>query len=216
MDNRAYRRVRLRLPVRLRWTTPFGQNSQVAETLDVSRGGFLIATPQAHPLGSLVWVTFPYDPLAPSDQPEMPASIVRLTPAPVASQSSNGANGVKRGAIALRIAERFARQAGEKPAHQPERRKTARRQIAIPVGVRPPQFPWFEEAMTLDVSASGVRFVTSREYQPGDVLVLRFAKGTPAGWPAETDVRTSVMRVQELCGGASLAVAAQKLAYSFR
>jgi hypothetical protein len=212
MDNRAYRRVRLRLPVRLRWTTPFGCGSQIAETIDVSRGGLLIAAPEAHLPGSLVWVTFPYDPLAPSAQPEMLASIVRLTPAAAVSQAGNGANGSRPRGIALRIADGLARQAGPKPAHQPERRKAARRRIAVPVLVRPPRIPWFEEAMTLDASTVGLCFVTSREYQPGDALLLRFAKGAPAGWLEAADVRTGVMRVQALTSGVSLAVAAEKSA----
>ncbi len=212
MDNRAYRRVRLRLPVRLRWTTPFGYGCQIAETIDVSRGGLLIAASEAHLPGSLVWVTFPYDPLAPSAQPEMLASIVRLTPASTCLQAGNGANGGRHRGIALRIADGLARPAGPKRAPQPERRKAPRRRIAVPVLVRPPRIPWFEEAMTLDASTAGVCFVTSREYQPGDTLLLCFAKAAPTGWPDETDVRAGVMRVQALSGGVSLAVAAEKSA----
>jgi hypothetical protein len=212
MDNRAYRRVRLRLPVRMRWTTPFGQNSAISETIDVSRGGLLIATPEAHLLGTPVWVTCPYDPLAPAAQPEIAARIVRLAPRATEPLSPNGSHGVKDRTVALEILATARGRAGNGRGHQPERRNAERRQIALAVRVRPPQFPWFEEVMTLDASASGVRFVTSREYRPGDALALRFANGPPAGWPRETEVRTQVIRVQPVGSGASLAVAVERRA----
>src|SRR5580765_6529238 len=42
MDTREHRRVRMRLPVRLRWTTPFAQKIEFGESIDVSRGGLLV------------------------------------------------------------------------------------------------------------------------------------------------------------------------------
>lgn len=36
--SRAYRRVPMRRPVRLRWTSPLAQKIELAETMDASRG----------------------------------------------------------------------------------------------------------------------------------------------------------------------------------
>src|SRR6267378_3651531 len=77
MDSREHRRVRMRLPVRLRWTTPFAQKIELAETIDVSRGGLLVSTKEPHTSGVPLWVTFPYDASLGDGQPEMLATIVR-------------------------------------------------------------------------------------------------------------------------------------------
>src|SRR5258708_39426312 len=77
MDNRQHRRVRMRLPVRLRWTAPFGQKIELAETIDVSRSGLLVSMKEAHSCGTSVWVTFPYDASLDDGQPEVSAKVVR-------------------------------------------------------------------------------------------------------------------------------------------
>src|SRR3979490_3227781 len=77
MDSRDHRRVRMRLPVRLRWTTPFAQKIELGETVDVSRGGLLVSTKEPHASGVPLWVTFPYDASLGDGQPEMLARIVR-------------------------------------------------------------------------------------------------------------------------------------------
>src|SRR5258708_19622062 len=66
MDNRQHRRVRMRLPVRLRWRAPFGQKIELAETIDVSRSGLLVSIKQPHSYGTTVSITFPYYPSLPS------------------------------------------------------------------------------------------------------------------------------------------------------
>src|SRR6266851_4432580 len=80
MDRREHHRAQLRLPVRLRWSTPFGQKTEVCKTLDISRGGLLVPCNEAHALGVPLWVTFPYDPSLRDGQPEMLAKVVRVTP----------------------------------------------------------------------------------------------------------------------------------------
>ncbi len=77
MNSRQHRRVHMRLPVRLRWTTPFGQKIELADTIDVSRSGLLVSTRESHTPGVTVWVTFPYDASLPDGQPEIPARVAR-------------------------------------------------------------------------------------------------------------------------------------------
>src|SRR2546422_11553753 len=77
MERREHYRVRLRLPARIRWRTPFEQRIEVRETLDVSRGGLLIPSAAAVEPGARGWVTFPYDSTIPDGQPEGPARVVR-------------------------------------------------------------------------------------------------------------------------------------------
>src|SRR6202040_2797358 len=77
MDRREHHRVQLRLPARLRWTTPFGQKTEVCDTVNVSRGGVLVPCQELHAEGMALWVTFPYDAAIPYSQPEILAKVVR-------------------------------------------------------------------------------------------------------------------------------------------
>src|SRR5579872_1285970 len=77
MDRRDHHRVQLRLPARLRWTTPFGQKTEVCTTVDVSRGGMLVPCREPHAEGMPLWVTFPFDPSLIVGQPEILARVVR-------------------------------------------------------------------------------------------------------------------------------------------
>src|SRR5260370_8442877 len=77
MDSRQHRRVHMRLPVRLRWTAPFGQKIELGETIDVSRSGLLVSTKESHTPGVTVWVTFPYDASLSNGQPEILARVAR-------------------------------------------------------------------------------------------------------------------------------------------
>src|ERR1700722_5855017 len=77
MDRRDYHRVQLRLPARLRWTTPFGQKTEVCTTVDVSRAGMLVPCREPHAEGMPLWVTFPFDSSLIVGQPEVLARVVR-------------------------------------------------------------------------------------------------------------------------------------------
>src|ERR1700742_2967578 len=77
MDRREHHRVQLRLPARLRWTTPFGQKTEVCTTVDVSRGGVLVPCREPHAEGMPLWVTFPYDNSLMVAQPEVLSRVVR-------------------------------------------------------------------------------------------------------------------------------------------
>jgi hypothetical protein len=77
MDRRDHHRVQLRLPARLRWTTPFGQKTEVCTTVDVSRGGMLVPSREPHAEGMPLWITFPFDASLIVGQPEVFARVVR-------------------------------------------------------------------------------------------------------------------------------------------
>ncbi len=77
MDRRDHHRVQLRLPARLRWTTPFGQKTEVCTTVDVSRGGMLVPSREPHADGMPLWITFPFDASLIVGQPEVFARVVR-------------------------------------------------------------------------------------------------------------------------------------------
>src|SRR5580692_2125205 len=77
MDRREHHRVQLRLPARLRWTTPFGQKTEVCASVDVSRGGMLVPCREPHAEGMTLWVTFPFDTSLTVGQPEVLARVVR-------------------------------------------------------------------------------------------------------------------------------------------
>ena len=178
MKDREHRRVRMRLPVRLRWTAPFGQKIELCETIDVSRGGLLLSSKEPHAAGAPLWVTFPYDPLLPEYQPEISAHVVRCGEVLEAIRAanlrekiqtqiaSNRERSAKLDQLARAISmsdapavfaiaicfEELAHQDsnGNLARHDPERRASPRHALAVPVRVRLEKIPWFEEAMTLD------------------------------------------------------------------
>jgi PilZ domain len=203
MPGREHHRVRLRLPVRLRWITPFGQKSEVCESVNVSRGGLLVSCKESHSPGVALWTTFPYDVSMPDGQPEVPARVLRGEPGPKAPET-------------LRVAMRFerARQAisnGNGNGTDLERRASPRRTLAMPVHVRPERMPWFEEAMTLDVSGEGLRFVSSREYALGDRLLVSFDPYASAPWHGSAETPARIVRVEHLPESSALAVTVQRL-----
>jgi hypothetical protein len=102
MDRRDYHRVQLRLPARLRWTTPFGQKTEVCTTVDVSRAGMLVPCREPHAEGMPLWVTFPFDSSLIVGQPEVLARVVRSVvvvrdEAGAATKKSGNGNGHANG-----------------------------------------------------------------------------------------------------------------------
>lgn len=198
MVSRAYRRVRMRLPARLRWTSPFGQKIELAETMDVSRGGLLLSGRESHAPGVPLWVTFPYDASVREGQPEVPARVVRceeLSAAPfpfsLAIQFEGQARFVSNGNGARR---------------DPERRRSLRRSLAMPIRVRPENVPWFEEAMSLDVSPRGMRFRSQREYATGELLRIAMEDASSPSWPGSGEFRATVVRVAPVPDGVAVDV----------
>jgi len=207
MDRREHHRAQLSLPVRIRWNTPFGQKTEVCKTLDISRGGLLVPCQEAHAPGVGLWVTFPYDTSLGDGQPEMLARVVRAGPA----HNGNGSQSTIDGACEQAVAVHFALPPraegnGDGRAKEEERRNSPRRALALPVRVRPEHVPWFEEAMTIDVSAHGLRFLSSREYQKGDRLLVSFESTASAPWPSASETAARVLRIDAVPESTALAV----------
>ncbi len=206
MDRREHHRAQLRLPVRIRWNTPFGQKTEVGETLDISRGGLLVPCAEAHAPGVPLWVTFPFDSSLGSGQPEMLAKVVSVRPARSGNGNKASIDATER-AVALHFALPFHPEGnGNGHTKERERRNSPRRPLAIPVRVRPPHIPWFEEAMTIDISAQGLRFLSSREYQEGDPLLVSFEPAASAPWPTASETAARVLRIERIPESAAPAV----------
>jgi PilZ domain len=187
MVSRAYRRARMRLPARLRWTSPFGQKIELAETMDVSRGGLLLTSRRLHAPGVPLWVTFPYDTSLREGQPEVLARVVRCEDSSAAPMHFS-------------LAIQFVGQArsacnGNGVRRDPERRGSPRRSLVQPIRVRLENVPWFEEAMSLDVSPRGMCFRGQREYAAGELLRIALVDASPASWPGSGEFRARVVRV---------------------
>jgi hypothetical protein len=234
MERRQHRRVRMRLPVRFRWTTPFGQKIELAETIDVSRSGLLVSSKESHTPGVIVWVTFPYDASTSDGQPEVLArvarcqevqEVIRATNAREKSQTESQstrelpakldqlaraigiADAPATFAMAIHFEEHHRGDSnGNTRRSEPERRGSVRKALAIPVQVRPERIPWFEEAMTIDISAKGMRFRSHREYALGDHLKIAFADAASAPWHGAAEFPSEVVRVAPVPGSAALDV----------
>jgi len=223
MERRQHHRARMRLPVRLRWSTPFAQKIELAESLDASRAGLLVPTREPHTPGVLIWITFPYDNSLSDGQPEIPARVVRCdeilelvraTNARESVQTEGAFNreraakmnqlvrelGISDGPATRNVAFHFERQFhytsnGNGHENKLERRGSPRRTLAVPVRVRPEGVPWFEEAMTIDFAEKSMRFRTYREYELGDHMKIAFQDSAPKPWTVTGDVRCRVVRV---------------------
>jgi len=193
MDSRQHRRVRMRLPARLRWTTPFGQKIELANTIDVSRGGLLVSTKERHAPGVTVWVTFPHDASLSDGQRRFPGAscavtkllgVIRAANArervPSATPRSRNAPrnwinlrvpaasrmpGDVRGCFSIRIAAELFLD-GHAPRSESERPTDVRKALAIPIRVHPEQIPWLRKPLTLDISEKGMRFRSSANMRP--------------------------------------------------
>ena len=198
MVSRAYRRVRMRLPARLRWISPLGQKIELAETMDVSRGGLLLSSRELHAPGVPLWVTFPYDASLREGQPEVPARVVRC-------QESDASP------VRFSLAIQFEAQAssssnGNGARSEPERRGGPRRLLATPIRVNLENVPWFEEAMSVDVSPRGMRFRSQREYATGELLRITLEDPSSASWPGSGEFRAKVVRVAPVPDGVAVDV----------
>jgi PilZ domain len=213
MDRRQHHRVRLRLPARLRWTAPFGQTTEIAETLDVSRSGLRLPCQDPHSPGVMLWVTFPYHESLGDGQPEIMARVVRLTNGLEGAQHTHRETSTRElheSALAVRFELALPSTPNGGDGQAAERRASERRPIALPVRVRWGKVPWFEEAMTVDVSAEGLRFLSNREYQYGDELLVSFDPAVSAPWPSATEHRATVVRVEPLPESPVLAVTVRR------
>ncbi len=221
MNTREHRRVRIRLPARLRWNTPFGQKIELCETRDASRGGLLVSARESHAAGASLWVTFPYDASLRDGQPEILARVVRCgesvhgasaasarekVPSPTSQAQERSTKsdqpvrvlGVSEAPGTFAIAIHFEEHVHEESngdRRDPERRGSRRFVLGVPVRVRPERVPWFEEAMTLDFSARGMRFRSYREYAVGEQLKIAMDDHAYTPWPGTGEIQARVVRV---------------------
>jgi hypothetical protein len=204
MQLRHHARVRLRLPVRLRWVAPLGQQTEVCETRNVSKGGLLVACKEQHPEGFSLWVTFPFDVAAPDNQPEVLARVVRRQIPPVGQ--------VSREEIALHF-ERFplATNNVRETKHTMAATNGSATSVSLPIRVRPRNILWPEEAMTLDVSADLLRFVSNREYTPGETLLVSFVSTETRPWPGTGEMAGNIVKVEKVPQSASLLITLKRV-----
>lgn len=173
-DRRRWTRVPLVMAARVRRLGPFGLETESTQTHDGSRGGLLISSREPHSEGSLVWITFPYDPHAALAEPETPARVVRCSDAqdgsyriavsfePRAAQGSrDGANRRRNPRVALAMFVRVTRTGSARRSGQIEH--------------EPP--PWPEETMTANVSPSGMLFYSLRDHEVGERLSIASPSG---------------------------------------
>jgi len=197
MQRRQHLRVRLRLPARLRWSAPLGQRTDRCETINVSRGGLLLACNEAHGTGHPLWVTFPFDPDDSGAQPETLARVVRCAESP--------------GQIQVQVPL-----PGRAPSRLPAPWIVAMHfdgagsKIALPIRVRPEHIPWYEEAMTIEVSPDKLKFVTNREYTFGQRLLVSFVSGSELPWAGDGEWTTKVTGIEMEAGSNLLCVTVRK------
>ncbi len=180
-DQRQSTRAPLNLPVRLRWQGALGQTVEVTQTLDSSRSGLLFYRTQAMAVNTRVWVTCPYSPESRDPMPETPARVVRVKTTPGGGQLV---------ALMFDAPSRPAPLAGG-----PNLRAATRLPLALPLNVRLDDLPWPEQAMTSDISDSGVSFLTPRVYHHGEVVRVSVAHGA---WGRRGEAEARVVRVDPL------------------
>jgi hypothetical protein len=189
-ERRIRPRVLLELPVRIRWLGPFGLETEITQSRNVSRGGLLVASVSARQTGSLLWATFPYDPAVAFTESETPGKVVRCAE-----------NFAIRNAPANTIAISFhhhdlispsdvlAENNSSGRAGHNDRRLHARIALAYLIRIErsgqnsslPPQEiesrQWPEETMTVEVSPAGMLFCTLRIYEVGEQLMIAALPG---------------------------------------
>jgi hypothetical protein len=141
-------------------------------------------------------------------QLEMFAKVVRIMPPRNGNGKGLGNSVSHEQAVALHFELPFRPEAnGNGHPKERERRGSPRRVLALPVRVRVEHVPWFEEAMTIDVSAHGLRFLSNREYPQGARLRISFEPTSLTPWPTTGETATRVTRVEPLPETSALAVA---------
>ena len=179
LELRKRPRAQLSMPVRIRWRGPFGMRLEIAQTLDVSRGGLLIERLEPCEPQSNVWVLFPFEPNGDSAQVETPAHVVRVEEA---------YGGRYRIALKLDLPAR-----GDQRLAAVERRSFPRLPFAVPIFVRPSSSPWPEESMTQDISRAGVRFTSARIFAVGDAIKAKVPFGE---WSRTGEIAGIVTRIE--------------------
>lgn len=202
MERRKHGRVHLQLPARIRWLSPFRLQEETQQTQDVSRGGLKISISVPAVVGTHLWVTLPYDSALPDGQPEMLVRVVRCEP-------RAGGGAILAGKFETLPPSEAA--TDERRPRLSERRASRRRLLSTPVRVRQDEVPWIDEAMSLDVSDEGLRFLSCREYEPGSSLVVSLGGVSAGPWHGKGEIRAIVARVAPGLNRSELAVSVYRL-----
>ena len=152
-----------------------------------------------HEIGFPLWVTFPFDPATPDAQPESLARVVRCKPAAAGSVPSE------------EIALHFEGIPGPSPAiREPASNGTHRngtmRTVSVPVRVRPRHIPWHEEAMTVEVSFDRIRFLSNREYELGETLLVTLLNADAKPWQGSGEIPATIEKVEKMPQSSSLII----------
>lgn len=189
-ERRHRPRVLLELPVRIRWLGPFGLETEITQSRNVSRGGLLVASINARQTGSLLWATFPYDPAVAFTESETPGKVVRCA-------ESFAIRNAPANTIAIEFhhhdlisqSDVLAQNNFSNRTGRNDRRQHARIELAFLIRVErsgrnsnlPPQEiespQWPEETMTVEVSPAGMLFCTLRIYEAGELLTIAALPG---------------------------------------
>lgn len=154
-----------------------------------------------------LWVTFPFDPAVSDSQPEVLARVMRC--------SEKLENGESLSSVALHFESSLQPsvpgQSAEKRAPKVASTEANEwRSFSTPIHVRLRQVPWFEEAMTIEVSSDGLRFVSNREYVDGDALLVSFVSPAASPWSGDSEHPARVVSVQRISDSNSVFVTARK------
>jgi PilZ domain-containing protein len=175
--------------VRIRWRDSFGLQSEVAQTLDLSRNGILVPCNEAWSNRTRFWVTLPYDADDTTGlQPEMPARMVR---------TAHTRSGARQAALHLQVPHSGIRSKFE------ERRSSPRLPFSLPVTIRRDGAYAAEVTMTIDLSYVGVRFEATRFYAADDFVHVHIPSGS---WAERGEIPGRVLRIDSI--GRELANAA--------
>jgi hypothetical protein len=189
-ERRHRPRVLLELPVRVRWLGPFGLETEITQSRNVSRDGLLVTSHNARQTGSLLWATFPYDPAVAFTESETPGKVVRCA-------EDFAVRNAPANTIAISFhhhdlispSDVLARNNPSRRAGRSDRRLHARIELAFLIRVErsgqnstlPPQEiesrQWPEETMTVEVSPAGMLFCTLRIYEAGELLTIAAQPG---------------------------------------
>lgn len=180
-ERRRRPRVLLELPVRIRWLGPFGLETEITQTENVSRDGLLISSFNPRQPGSQLWATFPYDAAVAFTESETPGTVAWC-----AAESAN------KNMIAISfhqndpVWQKNLPKAGAplEASKSHDRRSQSRIPLAYLIRVSritptrqdqqalldQPSQP--EDTMTVNVSPVGMAFCTLRIYSPNERLTI--------------------------------------------
>ncbi|MFZ0821680.1 MAG: PilZ domain-containing protein [Candidatus Acidiferrales bacterium] len=193
VERRLHPRALLSLPVRLRWLGPLGLEAETSVTLDAGRGGVLVSSREPRVQGTLVWVTFPFDAAASTAGPETSAQVARSKTTPSGGYLAGiaFANGNSQLHQASHAYPPVNAEARNNPVEK-DRRRHARTRLALPVHVCGADPSWPDDAMTMDISHTGLLFCTLRIYEQDELLTLALPRSP---WISAGSRRARIARI---------------------